>query len=149
MSRPRSRSGPAVLPAVRPAVLVVAAALLDGHGRVCVQQRPWDKRHGGLWEFPGGKVEPGEDPAVALCREIAEELGVRLAPADLVPCGFAASPDLFILLYAARRWAGEVACLEGEALHWLPPESVPALAMPPLDYPLAAQLIRQFSTGAI
>ncbi|MDE2619314.1 MAG: (deoxy)nucleoside triphosphate pyrophosphohydrolase [Sphingomonadales bacterium] len=130
-------------------MLVVAAALLDGHGRVCLQQRPRGKHHGGLWEFPGGKVEPGEDPAMALCREIAEELGVGLAPADLVPCGFAASPGLVILLFAARQWTGEVVCLEGEALRWLPPERVPTLAMPPLDYPLADQLIRQFSTGAI
>ena len=135
--------------ASRPALLVVAGALLDRHGRVCLQQRPRDKRHGGLWEFPGGKVEPGEDPAMALCREIAEELGVGLAPADLVPCGFAASPDLVILLFVARRWTGEVACLEAEALCWLPPADVAALAMPPLDYPLAAQLMRQFSTGAI
>ena len=128
-------------------LLVVAAALIDDVGRVCLQQRPRHKQFGGLWEFPGGKVEPGEHPAAALCREIAEELGTELAVADLVPCGFAADAAVVILLYACRRWEGEVRCLEGEALAWFAPAEIPALAMPPLDYPLAEQLARLGPAG--
>ncbi|MBC2670640.1 (deoxy)nucleoside triphosphate pyrophosphohydrolase [Novosphingobium piscinae] len=123
-----------------PALLVVAAALLDPLDRVCLQQRPRDKRHGGLWEFPGGKVEPGEDPAAALCRELVEELGVAVLPNDCVPCGFAAAPELVILLYAVRRWEGTVTGLEAEGVTWLAPAMATGLAMPPLDYPLVRQL---------
>jgi len=145
-ANPADPAAPVMPPA---AILVVAVALLDDRGRVCLQQRPYGKRHGGLWEFPGGKVEPGEHPEAALRREIDEELGVVVAPDDLSPCGFAASPGLVILLYACRRWHGEVACLEGESLDWFDPAAVPQLAMPPLDYPLAAQLQNLLATGAI
>ena len=133
----------------RTATLVVAVALLDAADRVCLQRRPRDKQHGGLWEFPGGKVEPGEHPDAALCREIAEELGAVIAPQDLLPCGFAASPGLVILLYACRRWTGEAVCLEAESLDWFDVAMVPALAMPPLDYPLADQLQRVLAGKAI
>lgn len=129
-------------------MLVVAAALIDGAGRVCLQQRPRHKQHGGLWEFPGGKVEPGEHPANALCREIAEELGAGLVAADLEPCGFAASETVVILLYACRQWQGEPQCLEGEALAWFAPSEIRALPMPPLDYPLADQLAQVLPPGS-
>ena len=131
-----------------PAMLVVAAALVDGEGRVCLQQRPRDKQHGGLWEFPGGKVEPGEHPADALCREIAEELGAVLNVADLEPCGFAASEAVVILLYMCRQWQGDVQCLEAEALAWFATSEIPALPMPPLDYPLAEQLAQVLLPGS-
>lgn len=132
------------------AVPVVAAALIAPDGRVCMQQRPLDKNHGGLWEFPGGKVEPGETPRAALVREIEEELGAQLAEGDLVPVGFAdgGAGGVVIALYACRRWSGSVRCLEGEAIGWFAPEDLAALAMPPLDYPLAEALNKELSTGA-
>ena len=136
---------PAPTPTHMPAMLVVAAALLGPDGRVCLQQRPAGKHHAGLWEFPGGKVEPGEHPAAALCRELGEELGIAVDAADLFPCGFAASPAVVILLYRVVRWTGQTRPLEGGALTWVEPGAVAALPLPPLDYPLAAQLLATLS----
>ena len=135
------------------ALAVVAAALVRADGRVCLQQRPWDKNHGGLWEFPGGKVDPGEHPRHALAREIEEELGAIVAPQDLAPVAFIDSPHgngagLYILLYIARQWTGEVRCLEGAAVDWFRPEDIARQAMPPLDYPLAEALLKLLSGGA-
>jgi len=130
-------------------VLVVAAALIAPDGHVCLQQRPAGKAHGGLWEFPGGKIEPGESVEAALVREIAEELGIALDPAALAPCGFAAEAGIVILLYAGRRWTGEAAALEGGALGWFRPEALGEQPMPPLDYPLADQVSRLLAAGAI
>jgi 8-oxo-dGTP diphosphatase len=133
-------------------VLVVAVALIGPDGRVCMQQRPLAKQHGGLWEFPGGKVEPGEDARAALVREIQEELDVRLLPADLVPVGFAddgagQGRGIVILLYTCRRWVGRIRCVEGESLAWYAPDEMAALAMPPLDYPLATALCKVLADG--
>ncbi len=125
---------------------VVALALLDGAGRVLMQRRPEARAHGGLWEFPGGKVEAGEGAAAALVREIAEELSITIEEADLAPLTFAASPGdekarpLVLLLYTCRRWQGEPVPEPGAELEWLHPEALGALAMPPLDVPLAAAL---------
>ncbi|HEX4847686.1 MAG TPA: (deoxy)nucleoside triphosphate pyrophosphohydrolase [Novosphingobium sp.] len=121
---------------------VVAVALIDPQGRVLMHQRRRASEHGGLWEFPGGKVETGESLAESLCREISEELGIALDPAALEPLSFAASDDLpyVILLYTCRRWSGEPACLEGEAIGWFAPDAIAALPMPPLDVPLARAL---------
>lgn len=130
-------------------MLVVAAALVSADGRVCLQQRPDGKNHAGLWEFPGGKVEPGESPDAALCRELMEELGLALEPAELAPCGFAANEGIVILLYACRQWAGAPAALEGGALGWFAPEHLAAQPMPPLDYPLARQVKALLAVGAI
>ena len=130
-------------------VLVVAAALIAPDGQVCLQRRPAGKQHGGLWEFPGGKVEPGEAPDSALARELAEELGVVLAPAALAPCGFAAEPGIVILLYACRHWQGTPAALEGGQVAWFAPANLAAQAMPPLDYPLARQVVALLAAGAI
>ncbi|WP_298191909.1 (deoxy)nucleoside triphosphate pyrophosphohydrolase [Novosphingobium sp.] len=127
---------------------VVALALLDRAGRVLMQRRPAARTHGGLWEFPGGKVEPGEGPAAALVREIAEELSITIDAADLAPLTFAASPHdgtarpLVLLLYTCRRWQGEPVPEPGAELQWLQPEALGALSMPPLDEPLAAALVR-------
>lgn len=133
---------------VRPTLLTVAAlALLDGADHVLVQRRPVASAHGGLWEFPGGKVEPGEGPGAALVREIAEELSITIDEADLVPLTFAASQGqdqtrpLVLLLYMCRRWQGEPVPEPGAELQWLPPKALSALAMPPLDVPLAAALV--------
>jgi 8-oxo-dGTP diphosphatase len=134
-------------------LLVVAAALVREDGRVCLQQRPPGKQHGGLWEFPGGKVESGEAPRHALARELAEELGIAVDPEALAAVGFAEGPlgqggSIVILLYACRRWTGEPRCLEAEAIGWHLPGDIAALAMPPLDYPLARALCSVLSTGA-
>ncbi len=123
---------------------VVAAALVDGAGRVLVAQRPAGKSLAGLWEFPGGKIEPGEAPAAALVRELAEELGIAVAEADLQPLGFVshAYPDfhLLMLLYSCTRWTGEPRGDEGQPIAWHRPAALAALAMPPADVPLLAPL---------
>ncbi len=127
------------------AVLVVVVALVSPDGRVLLQRRRAGGRHGGLWEFPGGKVEAGESPESALLREIAEELGVELAAGSLAPLPFASDPALppaprephVILLYTCRQWTGEPRCLDGEEIAWVAPQDFAGLAMPPLDYPLA------------
>ena len=127
---------------------VVALALIDSARRVLLQRRPEGKAHGGLWEFPGGKVERGEGPDEALVREIAEELGITISAADLAPLTFAATaPEaparpLVLLLYTCRRWQGDPAPEPGAELRWVNTEAFAALQMPPLDVPLAAALER-------
>ena len=125
---------------------MVAVALIDGTQRVLLQQRKRGGSHGGLWEFPGGKIEDDESPENALVREISEELGVTIAVPDFVPVSFASDPRStgrephLILLYLCRRWSGEPRCLDGEAITWYALDALDALAMPPLDRPLAAAL---------
>jgi len=128
---------------------VVAAALIDRAGRVLMQRRRLGAEHGGLWEFPGGKVEPGESLADSLCREVAEELGVTLDPAALEPLSFAAGADQphVILLYTCRSWQGEPQCLDGEAIGWFTADELDGLAMPPLDVPLARRLREHLATA--
>ncbi len=125
-------------------LLVVAAALIDRHGRVLVQQRPPGKPMAGLWEFPGGKVDPGEVPEAALARELAEELGVTLDVARLRPLTFASEPlgehHLMLLLYTLREWEGEPEPRHASALRWMKPVELRALAMPPADLPFIAVL---------
>ncbi len=129
--------------------LVVAAALIGRDGRVCMQQRPHGKNHGGLWEFPGGKVESGEDAQSALARELAEELGIAVDPSALSLAAIAPGLGIVIRLYVCREWRGTPACLEGEAIGWYVPSSIAELAMPPLDYPLARALEELLARGAI
>ncbi len=121
---------------------VVAAALIDAQGRVLMQQRRFGGAHGGLWEFPGGKVEPAESLESALLRELAEELEITIDRTALAPLAFAANADEphVILLYTCRAWSGAVRCLAGETAAWFSPAELPALAMPPLDVPLARAL---------
>ena len=123
---------------------VVAAALAQANGRVLLQQRAPGRAMAGLWEFPGGKVEEGELPEAALVRELREELGVEIAPADLVPACFASAPNggrhMILLLYLCRRWAGEPRALDASALRWESPAGMRALAMPPADAPLVGLL---------
>ncbi len=120
-------------------VPVVAAALIAPDGRVLMQQRRIGAQHGGLWEFPGGKVEAGEGLEQSLCRELAEELGIVVAPAALTPLSFAGLPDdpVLLLLFECRCWQGEPQCLDGEAIGWFDPAALDDLPMPPLDVPLA------------
>jgi 8-oxo-dGTP diphosphatase len=127
-----------------PVVLVVAAALVDIDGRVLLAQRPEGKAMAGLWEFPGGKVNDGELPEVALIRELKEELGIDVTESCLAPITFAShSYDDFHLLmpvFACRVWKGEAASLEGQALKWVRPVRMGDYPMPPADIPLVALL---------
>lgn len=124
------------------AIPVVALALIDPAGRVLMQQRRADRQHGGLWEFPGGKVEAGESATSALCREIDEELGLTLAEAALTHLARAGNVGgpVVIDLYTCRDWAGQPACLDAQALDWFTPDALLRLPMPPLDLPLAQAL---------
>lgn len=127
-------------------LLVVAVALVDAEGRVLVQQRPPGKSMAGLWEFPGGKVEPDEVPEAALVRELAEELGIQVAPEILAPIAFASeglgARHLLLLLYVAREWTGSPEPHHASALQWMRPTEMRALAMPPADVPLVDALER-------
>ena len=127
-------------------LVVVAAALVNDAGEVLVQQRSVTKAHGGLWEFPGGKVEPGETPERALARELAEELGIAVDPATLVPLAFASEPagerHLLLLLYRVRQWHGDPVATEADAIAWRRPAALHALPMPPADRPLVAMVER-------
>ena len=126
-------------------LLVTACALIDADNRVLVAQRPEGKALAGLWEFPGGKLDPGERPEAALIRELREELGIEVKEACLAPLTFAshAYADFHLLmpLYICRRWEGIVTAREGQALKWLRPGKLRDLAMPPADEPLIPHLI--------
>ncbi len=121
-------------------VLVAAVALIDRDGRVLLAQRPEGKSMAGLWEFPGGKVEPGETPEVALIRELHEELGIDTWASCLAPLTFAshsyAEFHLLMPLFACRRWQGIPDSKEGQALTWVRPERLRDYRMPPADLPL-------------
>ena len=126
-------------------LLVAAVALIDADGRVLVSERPPGKQLAGLWEFPGGKVEPGERPEETLIRELAEEIGIRVEEPCLAPLTFAshAYPDFHLLmpLYVCRRWSGTPQPLEGQGLKWVRPGRLRDLAMPPADAPLIPFLV--------
>jgi 8-oxo-dGTP diphosphatase len=124
-------------------VSVVAAALIGVDGRVLMHQRRFGGELGGLWEFPGGKVEALESNETALARELAEELGVVVDPVDLTYLDSSSEPGNphVIALYTCRCWAGQPRCLTGEAIAWVPSASLLDLAMPPLDVPLARALL--------
>ena len=125
-------------------VLVVAAALVDSDGRVLIAQRPEGKQLAGQWEFPGGKVEPGETPEAALIRELDEELGITVKHACLAPFVFASHTyddfHLLMPLYLIRRWEGEPESREHKALKWVRPVNMRDYPMPPADVPLVAWL---------
>jgi 8-oxo-dGTP diphosphatase len=134
---------------VRRLLLVAAAALVDPSGRVLITQRPQHKQLGGLWEFPGGKVEPGEAPETALVRELREELDLTVEPDALNPFAFAshAYPDFHLLmpLYLATRWKGEPRPdgQAAQAIAWAHPSELPDYAMPPADMVLVTRLIER------
>ncbi|NEX93978.1 (deoxy)nucleoside triphosphate pyrophosphohydrolase [Caulobacter sp. 17J65-9] len=128
----------------KPMVLVAAAALVDVDGRVLIGQRPEGKQLGGTWEFPGGKVEPGETPEKALIRELEEELGIQVKEACLAPFVFSSfSYETFHLLmplWLCRRWEGVVQARWHSALAWVKPNRLTDYPMPPADEPLVAYL---------
>jgi 8-oxo-dGTP diphosphatase len=127
-----------------PVVLVVAVALVDTDGRVLLAQRPAGKSMAGLWEFPGGKVQPGETPEAALIRELKEELDIDVTEACLAPLSFASHRyerfHLLMPLYVCRRWNGIVTPREGQALTWVRAQKLDQYEMPPADKPLIAVL---------
>ena len=127
-----------------PTMLVVAAALVDGDGRVLLQQRAPGRSMAGLWEVPGGKVEAGERPEAALIRELDEELGIQTDQACLAPATFASASvgdrHMLLLLYICRKWRGIPQPLDASALQWLRPNQMFALDMPPADVPLIGLL---------
>src|SRR6476661_7764165 len=117
----------------RPIVLVAAVALIDADGRVLIAERPAGKHLAGLWEFPGGKVEPGETPEACVIRELHEELGIVVTEACLAPSFFSShlyeTFHLLMPLYLCRRWTGQVQANEHEALAWVRPNKLG-------DYPM-------------
>jgi len=125
-------------------VLVSAVALIDRDGRVLIAERPEGKSMAGLWEFPGGKVEPGETPETALIRELQEELGIGTWESCLAPLTFAShSYDDFHLLmplFVCRKWQGVPHPREGQRLAWAAKRELRRHAMPPADVPLVAML---------
>lgn len=129
----------------KPVVLVAACALIDADNRVLLCQRPEGKAMAGLWEFPGGKVEPGETPEAALIRELAEELGVTAKAPCLAPLTFASHAyetfHLLMPLYVCRRYEGIPHGREGQAIKWVRARDLRSYAMPPADEPLIPFLV--------
>jgi 8-oxo-dGTP diphosphatase len=125
-------------------VLVVAVALVDADDRVLIAKRPEGKTMAGLWEFPGGKVNPGELPETALVRELLEELGIDITESCLAPVTFASHLyddfNLLMPLYVCRVWEGTVEAREGQELKWVRPVRLGDYDMPPADAPLVAML---------
>ena len=122
-----------------------AGAVVAADGRGLIAPRPPGKQLAGLWEFPGGKLDPGERPEAALIRELDEELGIAVREACLAPLTFAshAYPDFHLLmpLWVCRRWEGLVMSREGQALKWVRPGRLRDFPMPPADEPLIPPLI--------
>ena len=135
--------GKAIAP--KPLLLVAACALVDADGRVLIAQRPEGKQLAGLWEFPGGKVEPGETPEETVVRELAEELGIETKVACLAPLTFASHGydgfNLLMPLFVCRRWWGIPQPLDAQALKWVRPNRLRDYPMPPADAPLIPFLI--------
>jgi len=127
--------------------MVVAAVIRDTDGRVLLTKRPQGRHMGGLWEFPGGKVDGGEAPADALVRELDEELGIAVSVEQPLTFAVHEEPGLRVLLlfYAARVISGEPHGHEGQAVEWVPVTELPSFPTPPAD----AELVRQLSDGSI
>ncbi len=131
----------------KPLLLVAACALVDTDGRVLLTRRPEGKKMAGLWEFPGGKLDPGETPEAALIRELKEEIGIDVAAACLAPFAFASHPydhfHLLMPLYLCRRWKGTPKPRENQTLAWVRAQKLAEYEMPPADKPLIP-LLRDF-----
>ena len=128
-----------------PDLLIVAAcALIDADGRVLIAKRPEGKPMAGLWEFPGGKVEPGETPEQALIRELAEELSLNVTEPCLAPLTFASHDygefHILLPLFVCRRWEGFPQPRESQEIKWVRPNRLRAFPMPAADEPLISHL---------
>lgn len=125
-------------------LFVVAAALTNERDEILLQKRPMGVQMGGLWEFPGGKLDPGESPEIALVRELEEELGIIVAAQDLVPETFASAPlgdrNLVLLLYRCAHWSGTPTAIYASDIQWTLPQDMADMRMPPADYPLVRKL---------
>ncbi len=125
-------------------VHVAAVALMDEAGRILLAQRPEGKDMAGLWEFPGGKLEPGETPEACLVRELREELGIEVAPAALEAIQFVSWDygrfHLVMLLFGAREWRGALRGMEAQQLRWVASAELTDYPMPPADEPLLPAL---------
>lgn len=134
----------------RRTVLVVAAALYDATGRILLAQRPEGKSMAGLWEFPGGKIEPGETPEQALVRELHEELSIKVDETSLKPVTFAshAYPDFHLLmpLFSTESWDGELVPREGQSLAWVKSTDLHLYPAPAADIPLFDALSGKITT---
>lgn len=132
-------------PSGLPIILVSAACLVDKQGRILLARRPEGKSMAGLWEFPGGKVDEGESPEFALCRELEEELGLDVRETCLFPIAFAshAYDDFHLLMpvFVCRMWNGEPKPREGQAIKWVQPKDMYDLPMPEADLPLVSQIL--------
>jgi 8-oxo-dGTP diphosphatase len=122
----------------------VVAALIERDGSILMSRRRPDQSLPNCWEFPGGKVEPGESPAAALAREIEEELGCTVAVGAIYDVVFHAYEafDLYMLVYRCTIAAGTPAALQVAAVDWIERRRIPTLELPPADYPLARKLAR-------
>ncbi len=125
-------------------LMVVAAALIDVDNRVLIAKRPEGKSLAGLWEFPGGKVDAGETPEEALCRELEEELSIDVCETCLAPFTFASHTyetfHLLMPLYLCRNWEGEITPREGQEITWTRASRLNAFPMPPADAPMIPML---------
>lgn len=135
LSKPRETTPPGVS-----ILLVSAVALIDPRGMVLITQRPLHKDMGGLWEFPGGKIDEGETPEFALMRELYEELGIETRTSCFTPLNFTSHSyekfHLLMPLYACRMWQGVPRAKEGQKLAWVKPQDLQEYPMPPADLPL-------------
>jgi 8-oxo-dGTP diphosphatase len=136
---------------MRTLMIVSAAALVRGDGRLLLAQRPEGKTMAGLWEFPGGKVEAGESPQGALARELKEELGIAVNEADMTPFSFASHAyerfHLLMPVFLIRSWEGEVTAQEGQQLAWLSAGEIRSYPAPAADLPLFEQFIDWSKAG--
>jgi 8-oxo-dGTP diphosphatase len=127
-----------------PLLLVAACVLIDGQGRVLIARRPEGRAMAGLWEFPGGKLEPGESPEDALARELREELGVDVSRTCLAPFVFASHAyerfHLLMPLFLCRRWRGTPVPREGQTIRWVMPDELAEYPFLPADRPLLPML---------